>query len=176
MKMATMAGCSLCCLTPNAATVLCTRQVKSSSSFSSCEYGCNCDGFLSAAADFTHRILAVASSSRLDCNDTITNGICIAVSLQARGSESLQDVARLFGLSAARVLADNQGVITEANQALGGRSILLCGQHGERHVSTLGVNEYMHAQCVRLVCSSQGSKCGRNMQWFVVHHERHVQA
>lgn len=53
------------------------------------------------------------------------------VLLQARGSESLQDVARLFGLPAARVLADNQGVVTDAQQALGGRSILLCGQYGE---------------------------------------------
>jgi hypothetical protein len=115
-------------------------------------------------AGIRQTVLAVKSSSRLYCSDVNTSGICTTVSLQARGSESLQDVARLFGLSAGRVLADNQGVITEANQALGGRSILLCGQHGELHVSTLGVNEYMLAQCVWLVCSSQGSKCRRNMQ------------
>jgi hypothetical protein len=40
-------------------------------------------------------------------------------------------VARLFGLFGPRVLADNQGVVSDANQALGGRSVLLCGQHGE---------------------------------------------
>lgn len=49
----------------------------------------------------------------------------------ARGTESLHQVARLFGLSVPRLLADNQGVVSEAHQALGGRSILLCGQYGQ---------------------------------------------
>jgi len=51
--------------------------------------------------------------------------------LQAKGSERLQDVARLFSLSELRVLADNRGVVTNAEEALGGKSILLCGQFGE---------------------------------------------
>lgn len=50
----------------------------------------------------------------------------------ARCTESLQEVARLFRQSVLRVLADNQQVVPEAHQALGGRSILLCGQSGER--------------------------------------------
>lgn len=56
-------------------------------------------------------------------------GNCVVY--EAKGSERLQDVARLFSLSELRVLADNRGVVTNAEEALGGKSILLCGQFGQ---------------------------------------------
>jgi hypothetical protein len=51
--------------------------------------------------------------------------------MQGSGSETVQTVSRLFGLNYLNVLADNQGMISDPNQPLAGRSILLCGQNGE---------------------------------------------
>jgi hypothetical protein len=49
-----------------------------------------------------------------------------------------------------RLLADNQGVITNADQPLGGSSILLCGRYGEwaaaEHVAQHSTAQHSTAQ------------------------------
>lgn len=53
------------------------------------------------------------------------------MSPQGSGNENLQQVSELFGLDYASVLQDNQGVISNPNEPLAGRSVLLCGDNGE---------------------------------------------
>jgi hypothetical protein len=67
------------------------------------------------------------------------------VLLQGSGSENVQTVSSLFGLDYLNVLADNQGMISDPNQPLAGRSILLCGRNGEQLSSRTATGVEIHS-------------------------------